>query len=341
MPIANAVGARANQPTGAWHFPKFRRSLCVDAWPISLRSATLYVMLDWDDLRSFLAIAREGTLSGAARVLKVQQSTMGRRLDALETSAGARLFQKTPAGFVLTAAGEAVLARVERMEAEALAVERAITGRDIRLEGTIRLTTVESLAVEVLTPILASFRTTYPGICLEVATDTRSLSLTKREADVALRLARLTQNDLAVRKVGDLSWGVYASPSYLDRHGEPDWQEGAPDHATVLTDADLMALPEMAWFRRLTAKARPVLRSNSRYAHRAAAATGIGLACLARYLGDDCPGLIRLAVPPDPPVRELWLAVHNDTRHTPRIRALTECITVGLKQRAAMLHPPP
>ena len=300
-------------------------------------------MLDWDELRSFLAIARQGTLSGAARALKVQQSTMGRRLEALETRAGARLFQKTPGGFVLTAAGEAVLAHVERMDVEALAVERAITGQDVRLEGIVRLTTVETLAVELLMPVFAAFRERYPGITLEVVTDTRSLSLTKREADVALRLARLTQNDLAVRKVGDLAYGVYASPGYLERHGTPDFGAGAPGHRAVLADEDLMGTPEMAWFSRLMTAATVAMRSNSRYAQRAAGMAGIGLVCLARYLGDACPGLARLSTDAGspPPARELWLAVHNDTRHTPRIRALTELLTTELRLRAPALAPPP
>lgn len=298
-------------------------------------------MLDWDDLRSVLAIAREGTLSGAARVLKVQQSTMGRRLEGLEARAGARLFQRTPSGFVLTSSGQAVLGHVERMEAEALAIERAITGQDARLEGSVRITAVETLAIEVLIPILSAFRDRYPGIALELVTDTRSLSLTKREADVALRLARLTQNDLAVRKVADLAYGLYASASYLERYGEPDLRTGAPAHWVILTDEDLMTTPEMVWLRSLVLNARPALRSNSRYAHRAAAVAGIGLACMARYLGDYCPGLVRLTPPKPPPVRELWLAVHNDTRHTPRIRALTDLVTAELKLRTTLLCPPP
>src|SRR5437899_12484071 len=125
-------------------------------------------MLDWDDLRHFLAIARHGTLSAAARALGVRQSTMGRRLDAFEARVGAKLLQKTPRGYVLTATGEAILGNVERIENEALAVERIITGKDVRLEGTIRVTTVETLAVEVLTPIFHTFQETYPGIILEL-----------------------------------------------------------------------------------------------------------------------------------------------------------------------------
>ncbi len=149
-------------------------------------------MLDWDDLRTFLMIARHRTLSGAARALQVQQPTMGRRLEALEQRAGATLLQKTPAGYVLTPAGEAVLANVERIEAATLAVERLIAGKDLRLEGTIRLTTIETLAAEILSPVIAAFRLTHPAVQVEIVAATRSLSLTKREADVALRVAPFT-----------------------------------------------------------------------------------------------------------------------------------------------------
>ena len=184
-------------------------------------------MLDWDDLRSFLAIARHRTLSGAARALSVQQSTMGRRLDALEERAGVTLLQKTPGGYVLTAAGEAVLGHVERIEQEAHAIERTVTGRDVRLEGSVRLTTVETMAVEVLTPILTAFLARYPGITLDLVTDTRTLSLSRREADVAVRMMRPEGHELVARKVGEVGFGLYASPGYLERMGMPDLQGGS------------------------------------------------------------------------------------------------------------------
>jgi DNA-binding transcriptional LysR family regulator len=119
------------------------------------------MMLPWDDLQSFLAIARHGTLSAAARALGVTQTTMGRRLTAMEGRAGARLLSRTPGGFVLTPAGEAVMGNVERIEAEALAVERRITGRDIRLEGVVRVTSVEILAVDVLTEVARFLATAF------------------------------------------------------------------------------------------------------------------------------------------------------------------------------------
>jgi DNA-binding transcriptional LysR family regulator len=296
-------------------------------------------LLDWDDLRSFLAIARAGSLSGAARALGVRQSTMSRRLEALERANGARLFEKTPRGFVLTQTGEAILGRVEQIETEAIAVERTITGKDIRLEGVVRLTTVETLASEILPPILAGFHQRYPGIMVEVIADSRSLSLTRREADIALRFGRLPQSDLAVRKVGDLTSGVFASVDYLARAGQPNFSLGAPGHHCLLLPEEFMAMPEMAWFAGITAKATPSLRSNSRHGLLAACRAGMGLVLLERYLADPCPDLVLLTTPSLPPPREIWLAVHNDLRHTPRVRALTECLTTELRASAARLNP--
>lgn len=295
-------------------------------------------VLPWDDLQSFLAIARHGTLSGAARALGVTQTTMGRRLAGMETRAGARLLAKTPAGYMLTAAGEAVLGNVERIEAEALTVERRITGRDIRLEGVVRVTTIEILAVDVLSSAFAALRREHPGIRLEVAAEARSLSLTRREADIAVRLARLTQNDLVVRKIGVLGFGVYAAARYLEQYGMPDLAAGAPGHQTILNPVEAMGLPEMTWFAGLTHQAETAIRHNSRYGQRAAAEAGMGLALLSRFMGDDA-ALVRLDPPAPPPVREIFLAVHNDIRHTPRIRAVTDAIIASVHAAADRLAP--
>lgn len=293
-------------------------------------------MLDWDDLRSFLAIARHRTLSGAARALGVQQSTMGRRLDALEERAGVVLLQKTPSGYVLTEAGEAVLGHVERIEQETLAIERTVTGRDVRLEGTVRLTATETMAVDILPPILAAFLARFPGITLELVADSRALSLSKREADVALRMARPEGHELVVRKVGEIGYGVYASRTYLERLGTPDLAAGAPGHRMVVGLEEGMGIADMAWMARTLSEAFVALRTNSRYAHAAAAQAGMGVAGLAHYLaaGRD---LVRLDAEIRPPNREVWLAVHEDTRHTPRIRALMEALTMGLREQVHRL----
>lgn len=295
-------------------------------------------MLDWDDLRHFLAIARQGSLSAAARSLGVRQSTMGRRLAALEERTGAKLLQRTPRGYVLTSAGEAILGNVERIESEAMAVERVITGKDVRLEGAIRITTVETLAVTVLTPLFHAFQQAYPGISLELVTDFRTLSLTNREAEVALRLARPSQPELVARRVGELASAIYASPGYLKQFGKPDFAAAAAGHRRIMVQEDLMHTSEMQWFQDLTSQADIVLRSNSRFSHAAAAEEGMGLVCIARFHGDRL-GLVRLDPPSPAPLREIWLVVHQDIRHMPRIRAFTEFLTTALKQQARQLNP--
>jgi DNA-binding transcriptional LysR family regulator len=292
-------------------------------------------MLDWDDLRHFLAIARHRTLSGAARALHVQQSTMGRRLDGLQDRAGAVLLQKTPGGYALTPAGESVLAHAERMEAEALAAERAVTGRDVRLAGLVRLTTVETLLIEVLPPILAAFSERYPDITLDVLVDRRVLSLSRREADVALRLARPEGHELVARRVGTLGYALYASGAYLARHGRPDAAAGCPGHRAILADEDLAQTPTMAWGARVMREAAIALRANSVHGQAAAARAGLGLVCLPHVVARHYD-LARVQAP-DPPGRDLWLAVHEDTRHTPRIRALTDALSAGLRERSGLL----
>ena len=301
-------------------------------------------MLDWDDLRSFLAIARHRTLSAAARVMGVQQPTMGRRLAALEAKLGTRLLQRTPDGFVLTKEGEAVLGNVERIEAEALAVARRVAGADIRLEGTIRLTTVETLAAFVLAPVLDEFRRTHPLVELEVMVNARSLSLLKREADVALRVARFEQADIVARRVGRIAYRLYASRAYIDHRGMPDWARGAVGHDLLLTEAEYLHTPEMTWLRNAAPAAKVALSCNSRLVQLHAAAAGMGLACLSCHVADQLPDLVAIDPPPNgqpPPTRDLWLGTHADLRHTPRIRAFMDAVAAGVKAAAGRLDPQP
>jgi len=281
-------------------------------------------MLDWDDLHSFLTIARHGTLSAAARALGVTQTTMGRRLEALQGRAGVKLLNRTPGGFVLTTAGERVLANVERMEAEALAVERAVTGEDARLEGEVRITTVEALAAHLLVPALGPLAARYPAITVEIDVDTRSLSLSRREADIAVRLAAFEQHDAIVRKVGTMLFGVYASPAYLADRGATKLAEGAPGHRVITLQENLLQTPEGRWFARVTDRASVALRTNSRDGQLAAAVAGLGLACLPRYLADPVADLVRVELGEQAPLRDIWLGVHRDTRWTPRIRAVLD-----------------
>lgn len=293
--------------------------------------------MDWDDVRTFLAIARARTLSGAARALGVRQSTMSRRLEALERRAGARLLQKTPAGYALTVLGEAVLAHAERMEAEAMAVERTVQGRDVALSGTVRVTTVEVLATHLLPSAIAAVQRRHPGIEVDVLPETRSLSLSRREADLAIRMARFEGNQLVCRRVGRLAHALYASPAYLAEHGSPVDRPGG--HAIITLLEDQAHFAEARWLEERVPEARVALRSNSRDVQLSAACSGLGVVCLSRYLADRRPELVRLDSAGPGPEREIWLGVHEDLRQMPRIRALIEALDAAFEAQRPLLEP--
>lgn len=297
-------------------------------------------MMDWDHLQSFLAIARHGSLSAAARSLKVTQSTMGRRLEALHTQSGVRLLQKTPEGFVLTPAGERILASVERIELETLSVERAITGEDERIAGEVRITTVDSFGAKVVTPMLQKLSQEQPGLSIELIADIRSLSLSRREADIAIRLAEFEQHEVVVRHVADLAFGLYAGRGYLDLHGIPDFDNGCAGHVVIALQQDLALVPEGKRLAQVAPLAKVALRSNSRDIHLQAVRTGYGMSFLPCYLAADVEGLIELVPPGGRLIRGIWLGVHRDTRHVPRIRLVLDHLTGGLKASASRLVPP-
>lgn len=185
-------------------------------------------MLDWDDLRFFLAVARLGSLSAAAKELHVAQSTVGRRLASLEAGLGVRLLNRTPDGYVVTLAGLEVREKAERLEKEAHSLERDVGGRDTRLTGLVRVTCAESVASHILAPCFAALHRQHPEIMIELIPDPRQLSLSMREAEISVRLSRPDQHDLTIRRLGSLAFGLYASRSYLGQHGELDFEGGLP-----------------------------------------------------------------------------------------------------------------
>jgi DNA-binding transcriptional LysR family regulator len=296
-------------------------------------------MLDWDHLQSFLVVARHGNLSAAARALRVTQTTMGRRLEALHAQAGARLLQKTPAGFVLTQAGERVLANVERIEAEALSVERAITGEDERIAGEVRITTVDSFGAKIVIPILQRLSKHQPELQIELIADIRSLSLSRREADIAIRLAEFEQHEVMVRHVADMAFGLYASQSYLEQYGMPNFEDGCAGHIVVALQQDLALVPEAKRLAQVAPRAMVGLRSNSRQVHVQAVQSGYGIAFLPCYLAFDVEGLVELSAPGGRVIRGLWLGVHRDTRHVRRIRLVLDHLTTELKASSHTLMP--
>ncbi len=284
--------------------------------------------MNWDDIRTFLAIARARSLSGAARELGLSQSTMSRRLVALEERSGARLLLKTPGGYTLTPLGESVLANAERMDEDALALERVVQGRDAALSGRVRLTTVETIANRLLPIAAARLRANYPGITIDLLSDTRSLSLVEREADIAIRMVRFEHNELVSKRMGTMVCALYASPDYLAAHPEP---LNDPSHGVITVMPDMAHQSEARWLEEKIPHGQAVYRSNSRDAQAGAAQAGLGIACLPIYLAETLPGLVRLSDAGLGPAREIWLGVHRDLREMPRIRAVIEALDAVFK----------
>lgn len=303
--------------------------------------AALYTagMIDWSDLQFCLAVARHGTLSAAAKALKVTQPTVGRRIAAFELKLSAKLFVRTPRAWTPTETGRAVLRHAEQMQVHALSAESHAAGRDAGVIGRVRITASEWMICSVLGPALAPHLTRHPGLCLELIADTRHLSLLKREADIALRPSPFQQKEIVQRKVGVLSFGLYASDSYLSRHGLPDFTRGAEGHVFVMATDDMNNLADYEWLPPMAAKAAVAVRTNGREPMARLAAAGIGIACLPRYLGDATRELRRLSTPTPSPERTLWLGVHRAARTTPRIRAAVSFIGDALAHLQQLLNP--
>jgi DNA-binding transcriptional LysR family regulator len=281
--------------------------------------------MEWSDLRVFLAIAHEGTLGAAARKLGQTQPTMGRRLQALERAVGHTLFQRTKAGFVLTDEGAAVLSHAERMEEEALAFQRQLTGQEKQLDGTLRITSSDWFAEYVLTPVLAEFSQQYPRVVVELLTDSRFFSLSRREADLAFRITPFDEPDVVSRKLLHMDYGVYTAK------GRPVPRAGDGAVAGLITmDMAFGGMPDVAWLQRMLPNAHVTFRSNARAVQAQMCARGAGIAVLPRPLGDAIAGLRRIDLGEEPPVRETWIGYHRDMRRQARLRALLDLVVARL-----------
>jgi len=282
-------------------------------------------MLDWDDLRYFLAVRRGGTLMTAATTLGINATTVGRRLSALEERVGARLFDRTSAGYQLTPAGRDLVARAERMEAEALALERDVAGADQRLEGQVRVSATEMLATRFIAPQLQRFHERHPAITIDLNCSNRSVNLGRREADVALRLARPREEAVVIRRLASIELSLYASVLYLEQYGRPRNAEQSLDGHRAILFADSRAFAvENDWILARLDGASIVMRSDSVSSIYSATAAGIGIALLPRAVADQDPALVRIDTETTPEPRVVWQAVHQDLMKAARIRAVLD-----------------
>lgn len=290
--------------------------------------------MNWDDARMFLAVCRESTLRGAARVLGVDQATVGRRVVALEKALNATLFLRTSEGYALTALGEAAFKTVEQMELAALEMQRRIQGQDDRLTGEVRVSTTDSLALDFLIPAIARLHHKHPDVRIHLEASTHMASLSKREADIAVRNTRPDNPDLIARRIARWPVGLFASQAYVDAHGIPQPGAAFAGHDLVVyqpylqrKDAALVSEP--------LNRGRVVSTLSSGLLVRRSIAAGIGLGEIPVYMGEK-DGLVRVWPERTRPLPyDVWLVTHADLRHTARVRAVIDEIVEGFAAQNA------
>jgi DNA-binding transcriptional LysR family regulator len=276
--------------------------------------------LDWEDVRFFAALARHGTLAATARTLKVTHATVARRLANLETTLGQPLFARHRAGLRLNAAGAAALGEAAQMElaAGALDAVRVRQNGASSLAGQVRITVARVFADGFLAERLGGLTKQHPGLELEIVATSRNLSLARREAEIALRLARPAAGELVARRIATLGYGFYASPDYKQRIdcGEPP--------AFIAFDDGSDYVPEAAWAQKFLTGRQVALRANSQNAQAAAARGGAGVALLPSLLAQSPDGLERIEFDEAPPDRELWLLMRPDVARLARVRVVAD-----------------
>ena len=293
----------------------------------------------WDDVRFFLAAAREGSLSGAAKALGVDHVTIGRRIAALEEQLRAKLLSRTPDGLALTSAGQTILKHCETMQGAALALERMVAGHDTRTAGSVRLTATDVLSRGILMPVVVALRKSHPELQIDLLTGIRSLDIARREADLAVRVSNVRPADsqLVCQKLGEIGFTLYASSQYLERHGTPARGQGLASH-DLISFPGTPRLVSPFFMGESLQGARYAIRSNDQYVQLTAAAEGLGICELACFFGDSHPEVVRVWPKETPNVRPVWLITHKDLRRAARIRVVSVAIAGAFERMAKTLR---
>lgn len=280
--------------------------------------------LPWDDLKLVFAIGTAGTLSGGARRLGIDHSTAFRRLGALEARLGVRLFDRARDGYAATPAGEAIIREAARFDETVDALERRLAGEDLRPSGTVRVTTTDTL-LGVLAPVLARFRTRHPEITVDLVVANAFLSLTKRDADVAIRPTAEAPENLTGRRLAGVATALYAARDYriADRRS-------LTSESWIGLDESLSHLGSARWMAAEIAAERIVARADTLMAAHALTREGVGIAALPCYLADPDPRLKRVAPPIEAMASSLWLLTHPDLKRVARIRAFLDFSAAAL-----------
>jgi DNA-binding transcriptional LysR family regulator len=294
-------------------------------------------MYDWNDLKYFLELSRQGKLVRAAARLQVDHTTVSRRIVALEKQLDVRLFDKSPSGYQLTDAGLRLLPLAEQIETRSNQLYQEIAGKDARLGGTVRVAAPEALGSQVIARHVTEFARQHPDIEIELVAETRRMSLSKREADIAISFSRPESGRLIAWKLCDYRLQLFASRDYLARHAPIESVDDLTRHDFVSYIEDRIEMPELRFFDNTVKHAHVVFRSTSVSAQFNAILEGIGLGLVHCFMARREPRL-QLVLPTQISVqRTYWLVVHEDLRHVARVDAVCQFLTRILGQDPALM----
>ncbi len=277
--------------------------------------------MNWDDVRFFLALARQKTLRGASKSLNVDQATVGRRIAAFESALSCRLFIRTPRAFMLSEFGEQVMAEASAMESAMQAMSRKAACGDSIPAGNVRIASTDTLATVFVIPAIQRLREQYPDITVTLLTGIGFSDISYRSVDIAIRGARPDSEELIVKRLATIDMGLYASQRYFDRLGEPQQESGLTDHQLVMFPADMVPRHRQNLCGFAVNSQQVVLECNTQLLMQSAIKRGIGIGLLSTFLANCDPQLIPVFPEKRDPV-DIWLVLHPDLQKVARIRAV-------------------
>lgn len=287
---------------------------------------------DWTLLQSFLAVAEHGSYSGAARVMRHSQPTIGRHVQQLQDQLGTVLFQRAASGYVLTETGTALMAHAKAMRAAAAKISMVAEGRGEEIAGTVRITASEIVATYMLPEILAELLRAEPGLQIELVATNSTENLLLREADIAVRMVRPEQPELISRKLGEIPVGLFAAQSYLDRAGVPMQIDTFKGHTLIGFDQSTLMLEAMKMLGILFKREDFAFRVDNQIAYFEAMVAGIGIGAMQVFMAEQRNLVQVLPEIPIPPL-PMWLTAHQELRTSARVRRVFDYLAINLKSQ--------
>lgn len=297
-------------------------------------------MLDWNDLRYFIAVARDGSTLAAGRALRVSQTTVARRIAALEEAIGFPLFEKRQAGYALTSAGQELLSRARQVETSANAFAEAAEAQSREVKGTVKITTEEVYAITILAPLLRELHERHPEILIELDTSQQVRDLGAGEADISLRSTKNADQPagLVGRQLCIDDWTLYCSRDYAARHGVPRNLAELKQHAFIGGGGGNLWIHYQGWLQTLGLESNVAMHHATSGGLLSGVRSGFGIAVLPCVIADSDPDLLRCLPPRGEHGRILWLFTHERCRHTPRVRAVIDFLYERLSRHVRQLE---